>query len=145
MTDSLSIDSIRTNLRAHGLHATAARIAVLQSVLQEHAHVTADDVRANVLRRYPAIDPATVYRTLETLERAGLVVRVELGDKVTRWAGHAGESHHHLVCRRCGLLVELDDAPFQQLSDAVGKRYGVRVDMQHIVLRGVCGVCAEEA
>lgn len=137
----MSVDEARELLRHHGLHATAARIAVLQTVLHEHAHVTAEEVRSAVLQRYPAIDPATVYRTLETLERAGLVVRVELGDKVTRWT-HSEEEHHHLTCRRCGAVVELNGEPFRRLAEEISGRHGVRVDMQHIVLRGLCRSCA---
>jgi Fe2+ or Zn2+ uptake regulation protein len=139
----ISIESIKSALRENGLHATAARIAVLQTLREGHEHRTVDEIRELVLRRYPAIDPATVYRTLETLESHGLAVRVELGDRLTRWA-HVQKVHHHLVCRRCKAVVEMDDAPFQTFAGDLERRYGVRVDMQHLVLHGLCPSCSTE-
>lgn len=136
-----SVDAIRGLLREHGLQATSARIAVLQILREEHRHRSVEELRADILERYPAIDPATVYRTLETLEGQGLVVRMELGDKRTRWA-FATHDHHHLICRSCETVVELDDALFQGLAGELARQHGVRVDMHHLVLRGLCPACA---
>lgn len=136
-----SIDALRNVLRNRGLQATSARIAVLQILKEEHHHRSVEELRSDILERYPAIDPATVYRTLETLEAHGLVVRMELGDKRTRWA-YATHDHHHLICRHCETVVELSDAPFQSLANDLRKESGVQVDMHHLVLRGLCPDCA---
>jgi Fur family ferric uptake transcriptional regulator len=135
------ISTIRAVLRRNGLNATSARIAILQILGEEHHHRSVEELRSEILERYPAIDPATVYRTLETLEEHGLVVRMELGDKRTRWASVTRE-HHHLTCRNCKAVVELDDDLFQRLADDLARVYGVRVDMRHLVLRGLCPTCA---
>ncbi|MGI8967894.1 MAG: Fur family transcriptional regulator [Chloroflexota bacterium] len=135
------VEAIRSVLREHGLHATSARVAVLQILSEEHRHRSVEEIRAEVLERYPAIDPATVYRTLETLQEHGLVVRVELGDKRTRWT-YVTHEHHHLVCRRCAAVVEIDDAPIQGLAEELERRYALRMDGQHLVLRGLCADCA---
>lgn len=140
MVINTAIESLRQVLRDHGLHATAARVAVLQILREEHRHRSVDEIRSTVLEHYPAIDPATVYRTLETLEAHDLAVRVSLGDKVTRWA-FMTDAHHHLVCRQCGETVELSDTPFQHLADELAQSYGLQVDMQHLVLRGLCANC----
>ncbi|GAC1405516.1 MAG: transcriptional repressor [Chloroflexota bacterium] len=137
-----TIAGIRKVLQRHGLQATSARLAVLQILQEEHHHRSADEIRAEILERYPALDPATVYRTLETLEENGLVVRMELGDKRTRWA-HVTHDHHHLACRNCKAIIELPDGPFQQFADGLNQAHGVRVDMQHLVLRGLCPDCAK--
>lgn len=136
-----SVEGIRAVLRRHGLQATSARIAVLQILSEEHRHRSVEELRADVLQRYPAIDPATVYRTLETLEGHGLVVRMELGDKRTRWA-LVTHDHHHLICRNCETVVEFDDALFKQLAEELARCYAVRVDLHHLVLRGLCPTCA---
>lgn len=128
-------------LRHRGLQATSARIAVLQILSEEHQHRSVEELRGDILERYPAIDPVTVYRTLETLEDQGLVVRMELGDKRTRWA-FVTHDHHHLICRSCERVVELDDEPFQRLAEELARQYGFRVDMHHLVLRGLCPMCA---
>jgi Fur family transcriptional regulator, ferric uptake regulator len=135
-----SVAGIRGVLRGHGLQATSARIAVLQILSEEHQHRSVDELRSDILERYPAIDPATVYRTLETLEDHGLVVRMELGDRRTRWASTTRD-HHHLICRNCETVAELDDELFHQLAEELTRRYGVRVDMHHLVLRGLCPAC----
>ncbi|GAC1523749.1 MAG: transcriptional repressor [Chloroflexota bacterium] len=138
-----SVDAIREVLRSHGLQATSARIAVLQILSEEHQHRSVEELRAEVLERYPMIDPATVYRTLETLADHGLAVNMELGDKRTRWA-YVTHDHHHLMCRNCKTVVELADAPFQRLADDLTRGHGVQVDMRHLVLRGLCAACAAE-
>lgn len=135
-----SVGAVRDVLRSHGLQATSARIAVLQILSEEHQHRSVEELRADVLERYPAIDPATVYRTLETLEAHSLVVRMELGDKRTRWAS-VTRDHHHLICRSCEAVVELNDEAFQRLAEELTRQYGVRVDMHHLVLRGLCPDC----
>jgi Fur family ferric uptake transcriptional regulator len=136
-----SVDAIRAVLRQRGLQVTSARIAVLQILSEEHRHRSVEDLRVDVLERYPAIDPATVYRTLETLELHGLVVRMELGDKRTRWA-LVTHDHHHLICRNCESVVEFDDGLFHRLAGDLTRQYGVQVDMHHLVLRGLCPACA---
>jgi Fe2+ or Zn2+ uptake regulation protein len=135
------ITLLKRVLRERGMQATSARVGVLQVLREGHEHRTVDDIRSDVLERYPTIDPATVYRTLETLEENGLAVRVVLGDKITRWA-HVTHEHHHLVCRHCKTIVEMDDAPFQRLAGDLAQAYQVRVDMQHVVLHGLCAQCA---
>ncbi|MGH2443925.1 MAG: Fur family transcriptional regulator [Chloroflexota bacterium] len=139
--ESASIESVRDILRGHGLQVTSARLAVLQILSEEHQHRSVEELREDILERYPAIDPATIYRTLETLEDHTLVVRMELGDKRTRWAAVTRE-HHHLICRNCDSVVELGDEYFQRLAVELTRQYGVRVDMHHLVLRGLCSTCA---
>jgi Fur family transcriptional regulator, ferric uptake regulator len=136
-----SVNAIKSVLHCHGLNATGPRIAVLQILSEEHQHRSVEELRAEILERYPTIDAATVYRTLETLEEQGLVVRMGLGDKRTRWA-HVVHDHHHLACRNCKAVVEFDDTQFQRLADDLARQYGVKVDMQHVVLRGLCAECA---
>ena len=142
MSEKSTVASLRDLLREHGLQITSARIGVLQVLREGHDHLTVDEIRTTLLERYPAIDPATVYRTLETLEEQGLAVRVVLGDKVTRWA-YLTDIHHHLVCRRCKTIVEIGDAPFQRLAVDLQQGYGVQMDMQHLVIHGLCHVCAD--
>ncbi len=141
MDVATSVAAIRAVLRQRGLQATSARIAVLQILSEGHRHRSVDELRSDVLTRYPAIDPATIYRTLETLELHGLVVRMELGDKRTRWA-LLTHDHHHLICRNCESVVEFDDELFHRLAGELTRRYGVQVEMHHLVLRGLCATCA---
>ena len=76
----------------------------------------------------------------ESLVLLGLAARVELGDKLTRWEW-IGDAHHHLMCRHCGLVVELDDEPFRRLVEDLARSRGVRVDVRHLALPGLCPTC----
>jgi Fe2+ or Zn2+ uptake regulation protein len=135
------VESLKTLLRSRGLSVTAARVGVLQLLREGHAHRSAAEIRDEVLERYPAIDSATVYRTLETLEENGLAVRVVTGEKLVQWA-HMTNAHHHMVCRRCGRIFELDHAPISRLAEDISTAYGHHVDTRHIVLHGLCVECA---
>ena len=63
------------------------------------------------------------------------------GTKLTRWEW-IGDAHHHLLCRHCGLVVELDDEPFRKLAGELARSRGVRVDVRHLALPGLCPACA---
>lgn len=137
-------EDIKDLLRTHGLRVTAPRIAVMQALYDGKGHMSAEEIHDAVLARYPAINVVTVYRTLESFEMLGLAARVDLGDKLTRWEW-IGDVHHHLICRGCGAIVELDDMPFQQLADQLLQARGVRADVRHLALPGLCPVCARDA
>lgn len=127
-------------LRVHGLRATAPRVLVLQALAAATDHLSADEIHATVLGRNPAVSSVTIYRTLETFEETGLVVRGMLGDKVIRWE-QVLTRHHHLICSQCGEVVELDDAPFQRLADDLLRQHGLVLEARHLSLRGVCAHC----
>jgi Fe2+ or Zn2+ uptake regulation protein len=141
MQKTTDLEALKAILRGRRLSATAARLSVLQVLQNGHEHRTAAEIRTEVLSRYPAIDPATIYRTLERLEEHGLAIRVVTGDAVVRWA-HVTDSHHHLVCRHCGSIVELGPDPFQHLATEIEAAEGHRVEIQHVVLHGLCAGCA---
>lgn len=134
-------EDIKGLLREHGLRITAPRIIVLEALQGGARHMSAEEIYGAVLAQYPSVNLVTVYRTLESFEERGLASRVELGDKLTRWEW-TGDAHHHLVCRRCGDVVELDDKPFQRLAEDLAQARGVRADVRHLALPGLCAACA---
>lgn len=82
----------------------------------------------------------TLYGILATFEEHGLAVRAVLADRVVRW--QRGAHSHHVVCRRCGTVVEVDPEPFQRLADELARCHGLQVEVRHLVLRGLCAACA---
>lgn len=137
------VSAFKALLQTYGLRVTAPRIAVLQALEDAPGHRSAEEVYASVLERSPALDRVTVYRTLEMFEAHGLADRVTLGDKVLRWERRR-TPHHHPYCQQCDHIVELDHEPFAALAGTLARRYGIRAEVQHLALPGLCAHCTKQ-
>ncbi len=132
---------IEWRLREAELKLTPQRFAVLEYLTQSSGHPTAEQISADLNRRFPRASRATVYNTLHALRDAGLVHEVYIDDAVARYDANI-DPHHHFVCRACGKLEDIS-------ADALGAQTmprapapGYRVEAFEVVLRGVCAVCA---
>jgi Fur family transcriptional regulator, ferric uptake regulator len=103
--------------------------------------MTAEEVMRWAAPRSSALNLATVYRTLELLVSLGMVAQTDLGGEATAFELVGGAPHHHLVCERCGAVIEMDDDLFQSLRSDVLRRYGFDAQSRHIALFGVCRDC----
>ncbi len=127
-------------LRQRGIKATVARRAVLEVLLEGPSHQSADDIATKVSSRYPEIHLSTVYRTLETLERIGAVDHVHLGHG--RAVYHLGDDpHQHLVCDRCGSVIEVPNEIFLTLNKTLSDKYGFKLRQNHFAVLGRCSSC----
>ena len=141
---SPAADELLSQLRGAGLRATTQRRVIVEALLAQPDHITAEDLTAEVNARYPEVHLATVYRTLEVLESLGALYRLSLGHEPTQWhlTGHA---HQHLVCDVCGRVQEVSDPAFARLASALMKAHGFQPDLRHVALRGRCSGCAGDA
>ena len=132
-------------LRDLGYRLTPQRLMILEVVTAGKGHVTAEGIHGQVVEQYPDISLSTVYRTLETLRDLGLVTQTDLG--AGREEYHFAEQalHHHLICRRCGSVAELDNAFFGPLAEELLNECGFRAEMTHFAVFGVCAACSSEA
>lgn len=120
---------------------TSARRAIIDVLLSGDAHLTADAIAEAVQRRHPNIHRSTVYRTIDTLAELGVVTHVHLGHGPSVF--HlADETHHHLVCSRCGGVIELPARRLASLKRTVERDYGFRLDPAHFALGGTCASCS---
>jgi Fe2+ or Zn2+ uptake regulation protein len=128
-------------IREHGERVTTARRALVTALVQTRGHVTADDLAAHVQKAQPDVHLSTIYRSLDALERIGVVDHVHLGHG--RAVYHlADEPHQHLVCEVCGAVVEVPDATFAELGDTLRSRYGFTIRPNHFAVLGRCRACA---
>ncbi|MBI4772507.1 MAG: transcriptional repressor [Chloroflexi bacterium] len=128
--------------RAQGFRVTPQRQMILDSVCEGGGHCTPEDIYERVRRRAPAVNRATVYRTLEFLCDLRLVVAIQIGRQMLYEV--AGEqAHHHLVCRNCNRLQDLDCEAVAALCERVTRERGFVVDMEHLALTGLCRTCRE--
>jgi Fur family ferric uptake transcriptional regulator len=128
-------------LRSRDLRVTAARIAVLE-VLDERGHQTVDEITAGVRDRIGSVSVQAVYHVLGALAAAQLVRRIEPAGSAARYERRVGDNHHHLVCRSCGHVVDVDcrsdsGAPCLEPAD----RAGFEVEEAELVFWGTCPAC----
>lgn len=134
------LDRLVAVLRQRGGRVTSARRAVIGALVATEAHVTADDLAAQVQAAQPDVHLSTVYRTLDALERLGIVDHTHLGHG--RAVYHlTDEPHQHLVCESCGAVVEVPDDTFADLAAQLWAGYGFTLRPSHFAVLGRCAAC----
>jgi Fe2+ or Zn2+ uptake regulation protein len=137
-------DELLARLRDAGVRATTQRRVILEALAEAPAHVTAEELTVAVNRRFPEVHAATVYRTLELLETAGVLYRLEHGHAPTQW--HlTDEAHQHLVCEGCGTIIQVSHPAFAHLARSLARDHGFTADLHHMAITGSCARCAASA
>jgi Fur family ferric uptake transcriptional regulator len=130
-------------LRGRGFRMTPQREMVLSAMHETEGLATADDIYRRVQRISNAVDISTVYRTLELLQELSLVAAVEGNDGQRSYELLAGHGRHaHLVCRKCGVVLGAEMAPFDALAGKIRHDHGFRVDVENLTFAGLCAGCA---
>jgi Fe2+ or Zn2+ uptake regulation protein len=128
-------------LRAVSLRVTRPRLAVL-AALQHHPHVDTDAVIALVRAGHPTVSHQAVYDVLRALTDAGLLRRIQPAGATAHYESRVGDNHHHIVCRTCGVMADVDcavgDAPCLTAQDD----HGFVIDEAEVVYWGSCPDCA---
>ncbi len=130
-------------LRTAGHRVTAARLGVWQVLADAKDHLTADEVAGLVGHRDPAVNKASIYRSLTLFEEMGLVRQSRLGpERVAYWElGHPDE-HFHLVCRACGVVDHHRGSLVGPVLDHLQDGHGFVVERVELTVTGLCGGCA---
>jgi Fur family ferric uptake transcriptional regulator len=128
------------DLRRAGLRVTATRIAVLAEV-SEGQHVSAEQVARAVRDRVGAISTQAVYDVLSALTQAGLVRRIEPAGSPARYETRVGDNHHHVVCRSCGAITDVDCAVGDPPCLSVAGAAGFVIDEAEVTFWGLCPIC----
>ncbi|OGO33835.1 MAG: hypothetical protein A2Z16_00370 [Chloroflexi bacterium RBG_16_54_18] len=135
--------SIQTKLRSLGFRMTPQRLAIYNILQESGDHLTALEICDRAQERIPAIDQATIYRTLSFLSQQGIILAAHVGggQLVYEIAGH---KHHHLICRKCGSTHEVDHQWLTQLYHEFQNKTGYCIDSMHVTFFGLCPVCQLE-
>jgi len=136
--------NLMADLRQRGVRLTPQREMILDAIHHEDEHLTADEIYQRVQARSPAINIATVYRTLELFKDLHIIHEINLGD-CTRYELCQDEPHHHLVCQACGATISLDHAILAPLESKLKKQFGFKAHMEHMVIYGQCAKCQQDA
>ncbi|HEX4619926.1 MAG TPA: transcriptional repressor [Myxococcaceae bacterium] len=128
-----------------GLKSTRQRSLIVDTFFELGGHVTVEDLWSRVRQQDARVSVATVYRTMKLLSECGLAAARNFGDGQTRYEPAAGRHHHdHLICTRCGTIVEFENDRIEQLQDLVAKKHGFRVTSHKMELYGLCRDCQRE-
>ncbi|WP_319462621.1 Fur family transcriptional regulator [Micromonospora sp. RTP1Z1] len=128
-------------LRAAALRVTRPRVAVLGAVLA-HPHADTDSIIGAVRRDLPEVSHQAVYDVLRALTAAGLVRRIQPPGSVARYESRIGDNHHHVVCRSCGLIADVDCAAGEAPCLTASDDHGFSIDEAEVVYRGLCPDCS---
>ena len=128
-------------LRKLGYRLTPQRIMILEAVERADSHISAEEMYTQVRRRYPYMNISTVYRTLELLEKLGLVIKTDFGEGRVRYHPVDKGHHHHLVCQECGAIIDIDESTLARLQDVLLARYNFSASLKHVAIFGLCSNC----
>ena len=135
-------EQLEAELRRSGYRVTPQRAVILETIAHLDGHSSANDVFDLARKRLPGLNLVTVYRTLERLQRAGLIDLLSASGGSMRFSiRDRSNQHGHLQCRVCGSSSEIPAGLFNNILDDIEKRYRFKVESDHITLQGVCEDC----
>lgn len=128
-------------VRGAGLRVTRPRVAVLRAV-HTLAHADTSSIIGGVRGDLPGVSHQAVYDSLEALTAAGLVRRIQPAGTTARYDSRVGDNHHHLVCRSCGTIADVDCATGQAPCLTASHDHGFQIEEAEVIYWGVCAACS---
>lgn len=128
-------------LRGAGLRVTAARVALLETV-RAGDHLDVEAIASGVRDRVGHISLQAVYEALHALTAARLIRRIEPAGSPARFEGRVGDNHHHVVCRSCGAVADVDCAVGDAPCLAASEDHGFSIDEAEVTYWGLCPDCS---
>ncbi len=125
-----------------GLKSTRQRDVILDAFLSSDRHLSIEELYLKLRAKHPNIGYATVYRTLKLFAESGIAREIQFGDGQTRYEHvNEGEHHDHLVCTRCGTIIEFENEAIEKLQDEVAARHDFLIETHKLELYGICAKC----
>ena len=137
MSDALT--ALEHHVRQSGLRMTRQRKVIAEVIIELEGHVNIEQLYDEVRKRDKNIGYATLYRTIKLLREVGIVSSTQFGEGPARYESNVARDHHdHLVCTRCGLIIEFENDEIERLQLEVAKKYGMVLTDHTMELYGVC-------
>lgn len=136
-------EALARYLEAHNLKRTRQRDVILDAFLAAKGHVSSEDLYQTIRKKNPRIGYTTVYRTMKLFVEAGLAEERHFDDGVARY--EVEQDHHdHLVCTRCGKIVEFESDLIEKTQTEIAAKYGFRIVRHRHELYGHCSTCRDD-
>jgi Fur family ferric uptake transcriptional regulator len=133
---------LKAQLAQRGLKSTRQRTLIVDTFLAAKGHLDVDALLAQVRQADPKISAATVYRTMKLLAELGIANAQRFGDGHTRYESAVDRHHHdHLICTKCGSIIEFENDRIEALQDSVARRHSFKVTRHKLELYGLCQRC----
>ncbi len=131
-------------VRRKGLKNTSQRMTILETFLGSKLHFSTEDLYFRLRKDHPKIGYATVHRTLKLFAECGIARELDFGDGQARFEALNADQHHdHLVCTKCGLIVEFIEPKIEELQEQVAAQYDFIIERHRHELYGLCSKCAK--
>jgi Fur family transcriptional regulator, stress-responsive regulator len=131
-------------LREAGLRVTRPRVAVLDAVRQ-HPHADTESILAAVRAGLGEVSHQAIYDVLRALTMAGLIRRIQPSGANARYEARVGDNHHHVVCRWCGAIADVDCATGEAPCLTASNDHGFRIDEAEVIYWGLCPDCSKNS
>lgn len=128
-------------LRKRGYRLTPQRYMILSVIQEANEHLSIDQITERVQLRNPYVSISTIYRTVELLKRLGLIRENHFSGEHAHYEVAEGQSHHHLVCRRCRMTLHLDETLLGNLHEQLQEEYHFHNLTLDLVVAGYCTSC----
>jgi Fur family transcriptional regulator, stress-responsive regulator len=136
-----AVTELERMLRGASLRVTRPRVAVLAAV-HEHPHADTQSLAGAVREQLGDVSQQAVYDVLNALTDAGLVRRIHPPGSVARYESRVGDNHHHVVCRSCGVIADVDCAVGSSPCLIASDDHGFRIDEAEVIYWGLCSDCS---
>jgi Fur family ferric uptake transcriptional regulator len=130
-------------LRSHGLRVTRPRLAVLKVLTGSRRHLDVDEITEEVRGRLDSVSTQAIYDVLGALSRAGLARRIEPAGSPALFEARVGDNHHHVVCRGCGMIADVDCAVGEAPCLEPSQSHGFQLDEAEVTFWGLCPDCQQ--
>lgn len=144
-TSPKQIERLKEQLKLKGYKLTPQRRAVVNMVIENKgSHLTAEELYDLVKKDCPEIGLATVYRTIQLLEEIGLLSKLNLDDGCNRYElidEDEIHQHHHLICRKCGKVIEVEEDLLEVIEKTVESKYNFMIENHSLKFIGICEDC----
>jgi len=132
----------RDFLAKQGLKSTSQREIILDEFLRCDSHLSTEDLYLRLKKTYPNIGYATVHRTLKLFSACGIAAERQFGDGQTRYELTSDEEHHdHLICTRCGTILEFENPEIERLQETVARKHNFNIERHRLEIYGICSKC----
>ena len=138
----LTARKIATILRQQGYKLTPQRRAVLDAIALSSDHLTPADIYDKVRHEHPGIGLVTIYRTLDILDKLGLICEVHSGGNCRSYLmRRPSEHHHHLICSNCGIVADFTNCDLGELAQRLSRETGFKIESHLLEFAGRCQNC----